>query len=320
MGSQTCSGSAVTLTIVALETVRSSWWVLSYMCTLIFLVTLLFYSWRGLPQQSSPFDSLDCLLLPGVRCLFSSYTTSRHLWNAIFVLHGSFYLGLVPSRTQLLAACYWPCNVHVLPSKAVTWLLGLQHWLCVHSAVLQRLGYGLATWFWGWSIGGKAGVLSKPWCACSKEWCTRWNRAIVLSGRLDPPFHFQICRAGVCDGAAQVSEGLGCLQWFIMDRNRLWQYNGHWRRLVEQLGLRYVDLKTKHISCWGETTHNLLHINCVVGHKGWVISIEQFSDTISSAVVGARSWARLNSLPSVHVRMNTPLLSPSFIVSSTAVR
>ena len=32
----------------------------SNMCTLIFLLALLFYGWRGLPQQSSPFDSLDC--------------------------------------------------------------------------------------------------------------------------------------------------------------------------------------------------------------------------------------------------------------------
>ena len=45
-----------------------------------------------------------------------------------------------------------------------------------------------------------------------------------------------------CDGASQVSESLGSLQWFIMDRNRLWQFNGHWRRLIEQLGLGYVDL------------------------------------------------------------------------------
>ena len=70
------------------------------------------------------------------RCLFSSYAASRHLWNTIFILHGSFYLGVVPSRTQLLAACYWPSDVQVLPSgEAVTRLLGLQHWLCEHGAV-----------------------------------------------------------------------------------------------------------------------------------------------------------------------------------------
>ena len=47
------------------------------------------------------------------------------------------------------------------------------------------------------------------------------QRTIGLRGGLDPPFHFQICRVGVCNGAAQVSERLGCLQRFIMDRNRL---------------------------------------------------------------------------------------------------
>ena len=70
------------------------------------------------------------------RCLFSSYAASRHLWNTIFILHGSFYLGVVPSRTQLLAACYWPSDVQVLPSgEAVRRLLGVQHWLCEHGAV-----------------------------------------------------------------------------------------------------------------------------------------------------------------------------------------
>ena len=70
------------------------------------------------------------------------------------------------------------------------------------------------------------------------------QRTIGLGGELNP-FHFQICRVGVCNGAAQVSERLGCLQWFIVDRNHLWQLNGHWRKLVEQLGLGNVDLKTK---------------------------------------------------------------------------
>ena len=64
------------------------------------------------------------------RFLFSSYAASRHLWKAIFALHGSFFLGVVPSRTQLLVACYWPSDLHFLPSEAVIRLLGLQHWLC----------------------------------------------------------------------------------------------------------------------------------------------------------------------------------------------
>ena len=65
---------------------------------------------------------------------------------------------------------------------------------------------------------------------------------IGLRGGMDPPFHFQICRVGVCNSAAQVIERLGCLQWFFINRDCPWRFNGHWRRLIKQLGLRYVDL------------------------------------------------------------------------------